>query len=447
MRKDALIPARWKPGDVIGGRWRVFDTAAGPYGTVYAVFDAETGEVLAAKTFSDALLRWDRILVHRLKKGALSWMKLGRHRNLVRPRFLHSVDGCLLLFMEYVCGTHLGQWIGPQGVTGGPVAVLRLALQLCDGLEFAESNGIGGHCDIRPENCLVTGQGILKVTDPGLARAFDESLVAAAVDARSGTRVRTRGDLIELVHGHGPEAVHSGVRAAAYLAPEQFSGSKHVDRRADIYAFGVLLYQMIAGRLPFTASTWADYEMAHRNLEPPALPPEQAPFFEVVQTCLAKEAPRRFTDFSALRRYLAQLYRTLAGRTFPPPVDGDELEAEDCDGQGLGLLQFGYPEEALAAFEQALELNPDHAVLWAHKGEALRQLGQNEDALICHQVSLELDSNCAAAWYHRGLALRALDRIGEAHESHERAIELDPYVMAGMAEQPAGASRTPVWNR
>ncbi|MHB8346807.1 MAG: protein kinase domain-containing protein [Acidiferrobacterales bacterium] len=412
---------------MISDRWHVREVLSGPYGVVYVVFDGETGEVLAAKTFSDALLHWDGILPHRLKKEALPWLKLDRHRNVVQPRFIRSIDGCPLLFMEYVCGTHLGHWIGSTSLTDNPATILRFALQLCDGLEHAQSNGIGAHRDIRPENCLITAQRVLKIADPGLSRALDDSLIGAAGDARSPSRARTRADLAELVHGRRSEDGQRGLAAAAYLAPEQFAGSKHVDLRADIYAFGVLLFQMVTGNLPFSASSWVELEQLHKTLVPlPLLPERHQLFADVIQTCLAKEAPRRFTDFAAVRRQLEQLYRLLTGETGISPPDGEEIEAEDWDNQGLGQLRFGYLRQALSSFEHALELSPDHPVLWAHKGETLRQLGQSDEALICHQVSLELDSKCVAAWYHRGLTLRVLERFSEALACQERAIELDP---------------------
>ncbi len=418
--------ARWQAGDAIAGRWHVHDVLAGPFGVVYVVFDGESGEVFAAKAFSDVLLQWDRILPHRFKKEALQWLKLGHHQNLVHPRFIRSVDGCPLLFFEYVCGTNLGQWIGTANLTDDPVMVLRLALQLCDGLEFAQSNGIGAHRNIKPENCLITPQHVLKITDLGLSKALDDSLIAASVDARVVVRARTRADLAELVHGRRAEDGQTGAATAIYLAPEQFAGSKHVDRRADIYAFGVLLFQMVTGTLPFVATSWMEYERLHKTQQPPLLPQRHQLFGEVIYGCLAKDAPRRFTDFAAVRQQLAQLYRSLTGQTYARPLEDDDLEAEDRDIQGLGLLRFGYLRQALGSFECALELSPDHPVLWAHKGEVLRQLGQCDEALVCHQVSLELDSKCAAAWYHRGLALCALQRFSEALASHERALELDP---------------------
>ncbi len=418
--------ARWQAGDTIAGRWRVHEVLSGPYGVVYVVFDAQSGEMLAAKAFSDVLQGWDRVLPHRIKKETLPWLKLPEHQNLVRPRFVHSVDGCPLLFMEYVCGTQLGQLIGSTSLTDDPATVLRLAIQLCEGLEFAQSNGVGAHRDIKPGNCLITSQGVLKVTDPGLLRAIDDSLIATAGDGRSSARARTRADIAALVHGRQMEDDKYGVAAAAYLAPEQFTASKHVDQRADIYGFGVLLFEMVTGKLPFVARSWAEYEQAHRNNEPPPLPAVRQMFSDVIRTCLSKDAPRRFTDFTAVRRQLAQLLRSLTGDGDVLPLEGDELEAEIHDNQGLGLLNFGYLREAFSAFERALEFSPDHPVLWAHKGEALRQLGQSEEALVCHQVSLELDAKCVAAWYHRGLALRVLERFKEALVCHERALELNP---------------------
>jgi len=421
-----LVSARWQAGDRIASRWHVHDVLRGPYGVVYVVYDDELGEIFAAKALSDALLESDRIIAHRLKKEALPWMKLERHQNVVKARFIHSIDGCPLLFLEYICGTNLGYWIGSSNLMDDPVMVLRFAIQFCDGMDYVQSQGGGAHRNIKPENCLITSHNVLKVTDFGLCKALDDSLAMGADDMRAPNRARTRADLIGLAYGHRPGDHPIGPAAGAFVAPEQFATSKHLDRRADIYAFGVLLFQMLTGHVPFAAETWREYERLHRTQTPPALPERYAFFSDVVQTCLAKEAPYRFTDFAAVRNQLMALYASLTGDAYTAAATEEDLEAEACGNQGAALTRFGRGREALALFERALELNPDAPSLWAHKAETLCQLGDSEEALVCHEVSIELDPMCTVAWYHRGVTLRVLERFTEALTCHERALELDP---------------------
>ncbi len=417
---------KWQAGDRIANRWRVHDVLPGPCGAVYVVYDEELSEVFAAKALSDTLLKSDRILAHRLKKEALPWMKLEQHQNVVRTRFIHNENGCPLLFLEYIRGTNLAQWIGSSNLIDNPVMVLQFAIQFCDGMDYAQSNGVGAHRNIKPENCLITADNVLKVTDFGISRALDDTLAQGIDDARAPVRARTRADLVELVRRHRPGQLPIGFPAGAFMAPEQFASSKHVDSRADIYAFGVLLFQMLTGKLPFVAASWREYEQLHRTKAPPPLPEKYAFFSDVVRTCLAKEAPYRFTDFAAVRKPLADLYASLTGQACFVSASGEELEAGACENQGTALMRFGRGREALAQFEHALELNPDMPSLWAHKGETLCMLGESDEALVCHEVSIELDPKCTAAWYRHGVTLRMLERFTESLACHEHALELDP---------------------
>ncbi len=421
-----MIAPRWQTGERIAGRWLVHDILHGPYGAVYVVYDGELGEIFAVKSLSDALLESDHILAHRLKKEVLPWTKLEPHQNLVRARFIHSVDGSPLIFLDYTCGTNLSTWIGSSNLMDDPVMVLRFAIQICDGMDYVQSQAPGAHRNIKPENCLITPNNVLKITDFGPCKALDESLAASADDPRSTNRSRTRADLIALARARTAGEAASTAASGAFLAPEQFGHSKHIDPRADIYAFGVLLFQMLVGHPPFIANSWKEYEQLHRGATPPPLPERYAFFGDVIRTCLAKEAPYRFTDFAALRRRLTELYATLAGEAFPVAATGDDLEAEFCHNQAAALTRYGHGREALAFHDRALELSPDQSTIWASKGETLCQLGDSEEALVCHDVAIELDPACAHSWYLRGATLRMLERFSEARVCQERVLDLDP---------------------
>ena len=131
----------------------------------------------------------------------------------------------------------------------------------------ARANGLPLHRNIRPRNCLLTAAGSLKITDFGFA----------------------------VFRAPGPD-----VSLATHMAPELFEDAAPVDVTADVYAFGVLLFQMLTGRLPFEGRTWDDYLRLHRDQPAPleALPPEMQP---LVARCLAKVAEYRLRDFEEVR--------------------------------------------------------------------------------------------------------------------------------------------------
>lgn len=117
------------------------------------------------------------------------------------------------------------------------------------------------------------------------------------------------------------------VGTCTHMAPEQFDDSKNVDARADVYSFGVMLFQMVAGGLPFSASTWKDFETMHKTRLPPQLHPSNHPLQAVIQKCLAKDRSKRYDNFRELRERLAQIYQTVCGQRAPEPVKGVQLNA------------------------------------------------------------------------------------------------------------------------
>lgn len=164
-----------------------------------------------------------------------------------------SIDGTPFVFMEYVAGGDLRGWIGKPRLTDDLPQVLRFAIHLCDGMIHAFSRGIKAHRDIKPGNCLITEDGTLQLTDFGLSMAFDDT----------DGRLKPTGDRDGVDNLQrlciGPSQTGSIAGTPPYMAPEQFDGTANVDVRSDIYAFGVVLHEMVTGRLPFVARNWLDW--------------------------------------------------------------------------------------------------------------------------------------------------------------------------------------------
>jgi HAMP domain-containing protein/predicted Ser/Thr protein kinase len=216
------------PGQTFGNRYEIKSVlGVGGMGMVYKANDRELGEVLAIKTLKPELVASDSNALERFK----SEIKLARriaHRNVVRTYDLGEIGGQYYITMEYVEGKSLKDLIRERGRLPASI-VLPIAKQLCRALEVSHDEGVI-HRDIKPQNMVVQGDGVLKVMDFGIARLATRPKGAGHTEA--GMVVGT------------PE----------YMAPEQLLGDE-LDARADLYATGVVLYECLVGTVPITAET------------------------------------------------------------------------------------------------------------------------------------------------------------------------------------------------
>jgi len=439
------LPTNWKIGDKIQNRWEIYNILGGGMGIVYIVYDHETREPFAAKTFQDQFIG-DDIARARFTQEALAWVKLDIHQDVVQARFVEKVQGKPLVFLEYVSGGDLSRWINTPRLTQDLPQVLRFAIQFCDGMSHAFSKGIKVHRDIKPQNCLITQDNTLKVTDFGLAKVFDDSNIAEGRSERTGDKKKKHGKwlggLIGKRHAdHLGQATslkeqslsislsHTGMGAGTrtHMAPEQFDDAKHVDVRADVYSFGVMLFQMITGRLPFVGRTWEDFARLHKTQPPPKLKSPIPNLESFIHTCLDKSPARRFTDFGMVREPLVEMYEGLTGKSVPQPATGAELNSVQCNDKGVSLNNLGRSEEAIVCFDHALALYPSYENAWNNKGVALYDLQRYAEATDCCNRTLEINPQSAGGWTNKGLALRAMEKPTEALYCLNRALELSPH--------------------
>jgi len=409
------MPGQWNVGDRMENRWEIHKILRGGMGIVYVVYDHEFREVFAVKTFQDEVFARTPGTADRFALEARSWVNLDVHQNVVQARFVQNIRGKPLLFLEYVSGGDLGAWVGTPRLTNDLPQVLRFAIQFCDGISHALSKGIQAHRDIKPQNCLVTQDNILKVTDFGLAKVFDET---PADPAYAG------------ISAGGP-AIHLSISGKAagtctHMAPEQFDDAKKVDVRADIYSFGVTLFQMVRGKLPFEGRTWDEFAHLHRTAPPPPLASGQSSLDSIVRKCLAKAAAERCARFETLRKELASIYETTTGQPAPETAIGRELNATELSNKAVALDNLGRFEDALACCDRALVIDPRHANAWLNKGNAIGSLGRSEEAMACFDRVLEIDPRHASAWHNKGFVLDRLGRSQEALACYDRAITIRP---------------------
>ncbi len=385
----------WNVAEYIEERWQVLDVLAGGMGSVYIVRDRQTSALLAAKTFKHPQL------AARFQQEAELWIKLGSHPNVTRALFFHYVDRQPLLFLEHVSGGNLYEWIKRQRQHPNLRLVLRFALQFCDAMQYAYVRGIQVHRDIKPHNCLLTAEGNLKVTDFGIAKAYEE------ISAGDATGIAV------------PDGTLTGCHlgTARYMAPEQFDDAKHVTRAADVYSFGIMLFELLTGQAPFQSGY---YEAHHHHQVPPTnVDPE---LDSLIFNCTQKQAGLRFQDFASIRQRLEPIHARLLGRAAQPFPHGSRLTAQEYVDRGSSLIELKDFDGAIAALDRALRLDPDFANAWYHKGRALLAKRERAEALACAERADILDPENSAILCLKARALWDLYRWPEAQQCVESSL-------------------------
>jgi serine/threonine protein kinase len=390
----------WKRGDHIKGRWELREVIdrRGGMGLIYVVVDRTDGSMLAAKSFKDAVFGRDPAIAERFTQEAVVWIRLGFHPNVTKALHMDHIDLKPFLFLEYIDGGDLGQWIGTPRLTEDLSQILRFGIHLCEGMNFLLANDIRAHGDLKPANCLIARDGNLKITDFGIAKIFADDLT------RSGIRFGT------------PE----------YMAPEQFVDAKHADVRSDIYSFGVMLFQMITGTLPFVANTVAELKHLHMTASPPRLDCDQR-LAAVIETCLAKNSDERFRDFASIRKRLEDICRVHSVRVDPQatPKQMDPVLKLTQRADSLNVL--GQHQKALALCEEALTIDPSNSCTLTVKGKCLMALGRPKEALACLNRSSKLDPNDEHVWrINGGVLARLKNREEDSLVAFDRALALNP---------------------
>ena len=258
---------------------------AGGMGEVYRATDTKLGREVALKLLPEAFSQ-DAERLARFKREAQLLASLN-HPFIASIYGLEDADGIRALVMELVEGPTLADRIAQGAIP--PDEALPIARQIADGLEYAHERGIV-HRDLKPANIKITHEGTVKILDFGLAKALGTDEQGRDIsNSPTLSLAMTQAGLI--------------IGTASYMAPEQAKG-KPVDRRADIWAFGCVLYEMLAGRKAFVGETVSDILAAVLRSDPDwsALPPTTpASIQRLLRRCLVKDQKQRLRDMGDAR--------------------------------------------------------------------------------------------------------------------------------------------------
>jgi len=319
-----MISDRYELGDRLG---------SGGMSTVYRATDRVLERTVAVKVLAEHLSD-DEKFVARFRREALAVARL-IHPNIVQVYDTGVDDSRHYIVMEYVEGRSGAQLLQSKGRLGAPVSV-QIGVQACSGLEYAHRQGII-HRDVKPGNLMViggpagkressagghdppTGEMTVKLADFGIARAAEQTRLTQ---------------------------VGSVVGTAAYLAPEQARGEEATPA-ADVYALGVVIYQLLTARLPWEGSTLAELAIRRENEAPLAPTSYDSSVPEELSTAVLRalegDVSRRY---STAREFSAALRAGVSGQA--PPTPAAEAPTRALAGTEATRAMAGEPPTPVA---------------------------------------------------------------------------------------------------
>lgn len=260
-------------GEILGDRYELLEQIGeGGMAVVYKARDNKLNRFVAVKVLKDEYSDNDEI-VGKFKKEATAIAKLSDN-NIVNVLDVGTQGNINYIVMELINGKTLKEVISEFGKIKYETA-LNIAIQVAKALDCAHKNNII-HRDIKPQNIMVTEGGVVKVTDFGIAKSSD-----------SGTLTNTSTIL----------------GSAHYFSPEQARGS-FIDNRTDIYSLGIVMYEMVTGKVPFEADS--PVTIALKHLQEKVVPPKELnnkipeSLNKVILKCMEKDANNRYQDVKAL---------------------------------------------------------------------------------------------------------------------------------------------------
>jgi serine/threonine protein kinase len=477
-------PGEWQTGDLILGRYKIREIIKGGMGIIYITHDTildkswtrnfVPSQDFAIKTFQDTFLG-NQAARDRFVTEAETWVSLERHSNIVFANFVTRIEGKPYIFLEYLDGGDLYHYLGKLPVP----AVLDCAIQICCGMDYAYKKLGVIHRDLKPSNII--GHNI----QPMLKLLRENNKGRFQMKAHYKEWKVTDFGLVKAVQPGGlsiqesiPAAISQGMGTWQYMPPEQFSAftqQQHnynqgeVTTRSDIYSFGVTLFHVITGKLPFN-----NVDEIYGKNTPEIQSTQGHPVPEelklLINKCMNKYPANRYGTFEELKNELANLYKkyplelkSAKGKVFYKGlysgIEG-KFTLNDWVHKGFSFEHLQKHADALACYGKALAIkkNNPHALLgkagclyntgkyqealeyynrvirarriadtgWIGKGNTFIMLKKTEDALKAYDKAIAITPENHDAWYDKGLCLvNNMKDFTEAEICFEKAITLD----------------------
>jgi serine/threonine protein kinase len=421
VEEEPVTDIPYRVGDVLTGGYEIKEfIGKGGFGTVFLVHSQILSKLVAMKTFNNEYFR-DFEVLSRFRREARVLLDIGIHPNIIRTYFVDKISDRLHIFMEYIPKNEQKINTLEGYLTYKPpnrAQSLRWAIQFCHGMEFANQMGVKCHRDIKPQNIMITPEGLLKISDFGFVDTYDSIFVNSSTeqpDARASTKFQTQ----------------YGVGTLTHMAPEQFNDPSKCDVRSDIYSFGIVLYQMVFnGNVPYPipSGIYGDklrdvMKFMHNEVQIPIPDGKILPSW--INRCLEKDPNSRYQSFKALRIELESVLKTLTGEIIIPPAPLT-LDIYDEANRVGSLFYFGYYEDSIKVCIKILKEDPNNIAALGNKANCKLMLGLSKRALELYNRILDIDSNNAYALCGKGAALAKRGHYEGAIKCYDQLLTIDP---------------------
>lgn len=345
------------PGKILAGKYEYLRVlGSGGMGEVHLVYDKKNDQKFAMKYCSH------KSQITRFEREVLSWMRLGKHPNVVSAIYFDYLDGIPVLFIEYVEGESLKELIDQSAETKIDLeldTVLDYAIQITRGMAHLHKNGII-HRDLKPSNILIDKtKNRIKITDMGLSKVKGVGDIEVKIKTPKISEKYLPPDLTN---------TRDMLGTPQYMSPQQYAYSKGVEEETDIYAFGLILYELLThGQKPFDVKNYEGWLYAHTHLEPRNIRKQVTSkfpifkrksknhLFDMIMRCLAKKISDRPKSFCDIEKELMQIYKDIFAKDFQKSInDSSKLSQYALNNQAISLLEMGdtYLQEGFEKLEK-----------------------------------------------------------------------------------------------
>jgi WD40 repeat protein/serine/threonine protein kinase len=392
-QEEVTSTGLWQIGQLVQGRYEVKGSKKGGMGEVYFAFDYELDHMVAIKAPLPSLLETESKKA-RFFREAEAWMGLGMHPNICCAYYVQEMSGIPWLFIEYVDGGTLTEWLKGRSPTFEDR--LDIAIQIASGLKHThtflwrdnDGNTHRGlvHRDLKPANILMAMDGTAKVTDFGLVGLASEPSTPStpSTDAQpesfepleKGWAAETVDwEITADVNWQTITATRGALGTPPYMAPEQWATPHAVSFPADIYAFGCILYDIFCQRRPFRLPVEHRHAMpAHKmylweKMHREGVPPDPRAMVSglhddlagLMLQCLEKKTDNRPEEFDEIVDRLKFVYKATSRSVYPRPEPrASRLVSDSLNNQGVSYITIGQTRRATAAWREALKADPHH---------------------------------------------------------------------------------------